>query len=317
MRIKLKKGKQKELILKAKKDLNWKEFASKIGLHEGYLKSSLRIERTLLEKETYHKLCSIAKINFNKHIEKELEENWGRSKGGINSPKNQKKIFIPKRNEMLAEIIGIILGDGHVEELIISKKIRCYSIIIAGNMKTDHHYMTKYIPTLFKEVFKEKGKISYAKNSAAGYFKIHGKELVQIIKNQGVQPGNKKANNQGIPEWIKGNVKFLKKCVRGLIDTDGSIHKISKNHKNLRIDYTSHIPKLLEDVRLSLIKLGFKPSKTIKDRHIFLTGKESINNYLNIIGFGNKKNLNRVICLQNQVSPHSLEANDPTLSKST
>ena len=296
MRIKLKKGKQKELILKAKNNKTWKQLSNKLKISEGYLKSDLRIEKILLNKELYNELCKIANVNFDEHIEKSLEDNWGRSKGGKLSINTKiKKIIIPKINENFAEVIGIILGDGHVGEFKKGKKVRCYSITIAGNMQTDIDYMTRYIPLLFKKVFNEIGKVSYSKTSHTGYFKIYGKEFINFLKKQGLMSGNKKKNNQGIPKWIKKDKKLLIKCIKGLIDTDGSIHKISKKHKNLRIDYTSYIPQLLNDVRESFILLGFNPSKIISDKHIFLTGKESVEKYLKEIGFGNKKNLNRLI----------------------
>ena len=294
MRLILKKGKQKELIHLSKKDLSWKELSKKLNCSQGYLRNELNQEKRTLDKKLYEKLCRLAKTNFDKFILESLEDNWGKSKGGINSPKNIKKFLPPKENEELAEIIGVILGDGHVEELIISKKIRCYSITIAGNSDTDKDYIFNYIPSLFEKVFNEKGKSSFSKDSNTGYFKIHGKNLVGFIKEKGIKPGNKKKNNQGIPEWIKQNKSFLRKCIKGLIDTDGSIHYISKNNKNLRIDFTSYIPKLLNDARQSLIKLGFNPSKIISRRHFFLSRKEEIKKYIKEIGFANEKNLKRL-----------------------
>ncbi|MBA7698010.1 hypothetical protein ES703_106684 [subsurface metagenome] len=233
-------------------------------------------------------------VNFDKQIIEKLNDNWGRSKGGIKSPNNIKKIIKPKRNKYLSEVIGIILGDGHVSEFKKDKKVRCYSIRIAGNAKTDRDYLINYIPLLFKKVFNEKGKVHFSKRSKVGYFTIYGKNFVEFIKTQGIKSGNKKKNKQGLPKWVRENKKYLLKCIRGLIDTDGSIHYISNTNLNLRISYTSHIPNLLKDVREALISLGFNPSKVIRERQIFLSRKEDINKYVKEIGFGNQKNLNRL-----------------------
>jgi hypothetical protein len=299
MRIKLKKGKQEELILKSKKDYTWRELSKQLNISENYLRCNLKFERVLINKKVYSKLCEISKTNFDKYIEEKLEDNWGQSKGGSKSVKSRtKKVFNPEESEDLAEIIGILLGDGNINEFKKGKKIRCYSLSIAGNMKTDEDYMMRYIPSLFERVFGEKGKLIFKKGKNVGYFKLYGKEYVEYFKSKGISSGNKKKNNQGIPFWIRKNKKFLKRCIRGLIDTDGSIHKISKNHKHLRIDYTSHISRLLGEVRDSLITLGFSPSKIINGRHLFITSKSNLEKYLREIGFGNKKNLNRVITLK-------------------
>ncbi len=107
-------------------------------------------------------------------------------------------------------------------------------------------------------------------------------------------PGNKKLNNQGIPKWVFNERELLSACIRGLVDTDGSIFYISKRNKNLRIDFTSYIPNLLRDTQKGLFSLGFNPSKVINQKHIFLSSKKDVNRYIKEIGFHNQKHLNRV-----------------------
>lgn len=289
---------QKEVINLAKKNFSWRELSKEIGVCEGYLRNELRNEKRLISEKTYENLCRVAEKNLDRYIEKKLEDNWGKSKGGFASEKKLKKIIIPERNNDLAEAIGIILGDGHLSEFVVGKKIRNYSIRIAGNMDTDIDYMTNYIPSLFKKLFKEKGKLHSSKKSFTGYFTLYGKEYILLMKSLGINSGNKKKNNQGIPNWIKKDKNLLKKCIKGLIDTDGSVHIISKNNHNLRIDYTSYISRLINDVRMSFIRLGFSPSKIINNKHFFLSKQEDIKKYINEIGFGNQKNLNRLESLR-------------------
>lgn len=293
MRIKLEKNKQKELILLSKKDLTWKELSKKLSCSEQYLCRDLKSEKRLLSEELYSKICKLADLNFNDYITEKLDNNWGRSKGGKKSSKNIKKLIIPEKSERLAEIFGIILGDGHLSEIKREKKIRVYSIRIIGNSRDDKDYIFRYIPEIFEKVFKEKGSISKSPDKNAGYFTIYGKNIVEFFKENGLKPGNKVKNNQGIPLWIKENDEFLKACIRGLIDTDGSIHQIARNNKNMRIDFTSYIPNLLEDVRKGFIKLRFNPSKVINNKHFFLSQQKEIERYKKEIGFGNSKNLNR------------------------
>jgi len=293
MRIKLKEGKQKELILLAKGNLTWGELSLKLNCPEKYLCNDLKSERRLLSEKLYNNLCKLANSNFNSYILERLNDDWGRSKGGKKSSKNTKKIIAPEKSKKLAEIFGIILGDGHVSEIKIGSKIRVYWVRVAGNSKEDKEYIFCYIPKIFEEVFLEKGSISRLPDRNVGYFTIYGKNVIEFFKINGLKPGNKIKNNQGIPLWIKENNEFLKSFIRELIDTDGSIHKISKNNKNIRIDFTSYIPNLLKEVRESLIKLGFNPSKIINNKHFFLSRQSEIEKYIQEIGFGNSKNLNR------------------------
>ncbi len=64
MRIKLKKGKQKELILLTKKGLSWKEFAKKLNINHVYLSSDIKNENRLISEELYQRLCKLSKFNY-------------------------------------------------------------------------------------------------------------------------------------------------------------------------------------------------------------------------------------------------------------
>ena len=302
MRIKLKEGKQKELILKAKNKMSWKKLASRIKLNAHYLSIELKNEERLISKDVYNHLCNLVKINYDNWIMEELNDNWGRSKGGKNSVEgNVKEFTSPKESDKLAEMFGIILGDGHVSYYQKGKKIRCYCIKIAGDLTKDKNYIGGYIKRIIKEIFEEKSRVyEYPKNNAV-YITFHGKKMVEFIIEKGIKPGNKKINNQNIPLWIKQNDDYIRNCLRGLIDTDGSIHYISKNNKNLRICFTSYIPPLLNDVRDSLIILGFHPSKIIKGNQIFITRKEDIEKYFKEIGFSNEKHLKRIENFKNEL----------------
>ena len=287
------KGRQKELIMLAKGKYTWRELSGILNCSEGYLVSELRYEKRYLSQDLYNKLCTLANKNFGRFVDAKLGDNWGRVKGGINSLGNTKKFVDPSKSEALAELFGIILGDGHVEKIMVGNNIRCYSIVIAGDSRHDNDYLSNYIPSLFEKLLGEKGNLYYSKSSNTMFSKIHGKKIVEFVEKNGIMCGNKKKNNQPIPKWILDNPRYLRACLRGLIDTDGCIYYISKNNKNLRISYTSYIPNLMNDVRESFLKLGFHPSKVIVDKYIYLSRKDEIQKYLKEIGFSNQKHLKR------------------------
>lgn len=302
MRIVLKKEKQRELIEFAKGDFTWKELGQELNICSGYLKNELRYGKRSISKNIYDTLCRLANQDFDEFIIKELPDNWGNVKGGISSLGNTKSFKNPPECEKLAELFGAIIGDGHVNKLKIGKKIRCYSIVIAGDSRNDKDYMENYLPSLFFELFGEKGSLAYSKDKNVMYTKIFGKRIIDFVESKGIFGGNKKKNSQSIPKWILKNDKYLRACLRGLIDTDGCIYYISKNNRNLRISFTSYIPKLLKETRDSFIKLGFHPSKIIVNKNICLSRKEEIKKFLKEIGFSNNKHLKRLQNLINNAS---------------
>jgi len=299
MRIVLEKGKQKELIELAKIDLTWEKLAKEINCNPSYLMNELRYTKRLLSDLRYKKLCELSNVNFDKFILDKKEDNWGRAKGGQNSKGNTKNFIEPQENEELAELFGIILGDGHVEKTMIGKKIRVYSIDIAGDSRDDKIYIKNYVSNLFSKLFNEKGKIRFSKNANGIHIAVYGKKIVEFVNRKGIMSGNKKNNNQKIPDWILNNRDYLKACLRGLIDADGCVYYISKKtNRNLRISFTSCIPKLMEDVRNSFISLGFHPSKILREKEIYLSSKIDVNKFLDEIGFSNNKHLKRLQSLK-------------------
>jgi len=301
MRIKLRNGKQRKLINLAKKNKTWKELGKLLEIKINYLSHDLFNEKVSLKEETYLKLKEITNKNYDSFIIKNLEDNWGRSLGGKNSRgSNLKKFITPKESIELAELFGIMLGDGHLEEYKKGTKVRCYSITITGHKVYDFQYLTKYVAELIKKTLGSMVTTKKVDRNNAVYIKTHGKKMVEFFKTMGLSPGNKKENAQRIPKWIMKNNLYLRACLRGLIDTDGSVHLISKQNHNLRICFTSYIPNLLEDVRSSLQRFDILTSKIIKGNQIFITGKESVTKYIEEIGFSNQKHLNRIQSLKMQ-----------------
>jgi hypothetical protein len=294
VRIQLKEGKQKELIDKAKSGLTWKEMSEELGLAMNYIVSELRYEKRLLSKEAYERLCALTSQDYEEFIVERLDDNWGRSKGGRKSIGHPQIIKKSIKDEKLAELIGIILGDGHVERRAIGKKIRCYTVKIAGHIEQDRVYLSNHVSEIIKDIYEKRPTITKNSNYGVMWATVHGRGIIEDLMEKGLLTGNKKKNNQGIPEWIKENKAFLAKCLRGLIDTDGSIHHISKENRNLRICFTSYIPKLMKDVREGFIALGYNPSKVIKENQFFITRKENVARYIKEIGFANEKHLKRL-----------------------
>ena len=69
--------------------------------------------------------------------------------------------------------------------------------------------------------------------------------------------GSKFKQNISIPNWIKRNRNYSISCLRGLLETDGSIY-FDRGYK--MVNFVTIIPRLTEDVVKILQKLGFTPN---------------------------------------------------------
>ena len=294
MRIKLKRGFQHNLIQLAKKHngFTWKELANKLKISKDYLRIDLNYENVLLSQEIYKTLITLININYDKHILNRLKDNWGREKGRKSKKRFKKtKILINNPSVELAELAGIILGDGNIW----IKKGGYYYVRICGDSKNDKDYIINYVAPLFESLFAIKPRIAYHNKNREIFLVKGNKEIVFTLKKFGLKEGNKKLNNVGIPSWIFKSNDFLKACIRGLIDTDGSVCPITGRNYPY-IWFSSNIPKLRQDFKKAMKLLGFKLSKwNIKktSQETYIGQKALIEKFFKDIGFSNPKHLKR------------------------
>lgn len=290
MRIKLKKGLQKELILSAKLNLTWRQLAQKLDMSPLYLKNEVRNELVLLSDKIYNKLCAIAKINYDFHIIEKLNNNWGMSKGGKNAGlKNKKaKILVKNHSAKLAELIGIILGDGNIWV----KNGGYYYVRICGDAKKEKDYLLNHVNPLFESIFGVKMHLR-RHNKDTGLILTKGsKNIVFTLNRFGIPSGSKIKNNVGIPSWILSSKKYTRACIRGLIDTDGSVFPL-KGRNYPYIWFSCNIPKLRKTFKIAMKNLGFKLSKwNFREGHAaetYIANKYMVKRFSKEIHLKNKK----------------------------
>ena len=121
--------------------------------------------------------------------------------------------FPKKNNCKIAELIGILLGDGSIS-------IKEYRVQVTLH-KNEINYAI-YISRLFIELFNLKPKIRFRKNENALDIRVFSKEFVNFLLNEiGLVPAPK-WNRAVIPNYYIGS-RLDKYILRGYFDTDGSI----------------------------------------------------------------------------------------------
>lgn len=303
-RVLLSKEIQSRLVFSSKEKLgcNWRQLAVFLGVSKRSLENWSRGTR-LLPEEVFLELIKISKIVIKNPTL--LPDNWGCIKGGENCIKlhgrsfwtlegsikgginSSRKFPLPDYSEELAEFIGIMLGDGGITRGQIS---------ITLGYTTDHKYVP-YIRKLIKKLFATGISTYRPRERDVIRIKVSGVNLVRNLCSLGLVCGNKTKQQIDIPFWILNKESYMKACIRGLIDTDGCVHRKTRREKNgdeyrsIGITFkTASVP-----LQRSLIgifnELGFKVA--VSGRDLYFCGKEQIERYVEEIGFSNPKHLQR------------------------
>ena len=123
-------------------------------------------------------------------------------------------------------------------------------------------------------------------------------DLVNFLAKHGLKVGNKLKQNLSIPEWILRSPKYIIPCIRGMVDTDGSVvietHLIkNKKYSYPRLNFTSASPILVGQTVHLLEKLGFHPKIRRRGRSVQLENIKEIWEYFKRIGTSNPKHMKR------------------------
>jgi len=203
-----------------------------------------------------------------------------------------KEIFL---DEDMAELIGVIIGDG-----CINKVKSGYRIQISGNKIEDKFYMEDYLPDLIFKCLKIKTKPYLSKNGA---FVLQFQLEPFRIFLHSLDIYSPKTHIK-IPGAIKSNKFFLRRCIRGIADTDFTLiftkRKKEGKHYYPRICAQFSSEPLVKDLEISLRKMGFTLNVKYNYKREDKRGFIHITNFINLDGPINLKRWLRLIGFSNQ-----------------
>ena len=218
----------------------------------------------------------------------------------------KRNIKLPKKiTPELAELIGIVIGDGNIY-----MKNNRYELHIYGDIKEDKEYHEKKILKLLDDLFNAKtsSKIKHFKNGGCRKITFESKAITSFLTRViGLNAGRKE--NIQIPKVItSGGDKIIYNFIRGLADTDFTIKfKTRYRKKNYYPIIIGHFgdKKLVYQLNKLFEKIDFHSHIEKRNRHnkdtgksyegysVNIVGKENIDRWMRKIGFNNKRHLIR------------------------
>lgn len=306
-RVKLEKGKQRSLFLSAAiKYGSIKNLANKFSIPYSTCKKYGQ-EVFLFPESLFDRIIAELELDKKSLGFSYLDGNWGAKIGGkkgiaaitkkypekiktwrrnalINSHANRtKKIKVPLINEKLAEFVGAYLGDGSLTP---------YFIRISGDFRCDLPYF-EYLNKLAFDLFGLTGKLYRDKGVNTANLVFFSKQLCSFFNSLGIKTGDKIRNKSIIPKAIFSDKCLSLACLRGLIDTDGSISRRGRKGEQFTIVFANHNPYLLYQVKEISDRYGIFTFFSDKDKVVGTNKYDNIKNYFSAIGSSNLRHIVR------------------------
>ena len=191
-----------------------------------------------------------------------------------------------KESTLLAELVGVILGDGGITK----DQLR-----ISLDKDKDRDYAC-HVRNLCQEVLGAAPSWYEYDTSNVITLCITGVSLVEELRKKGLKQGNKIVQDVSFPSWLWKKTNYFRACARGLFDTDGCLyfhrHKTGTlEYRHLGLCFTSLSEPLLESFSQVLKSSEINHSKT-KER-IYIYSFDEIKRFLKDIGSNNAKHLRK------------------------
>src|SRR3989344_6968059 len=212
-----------------------------------------------------------------------------------------RKITLPaETSEELAELIGILAGDGHVD---FHPKCYDYIVQINGHLHDDLEYYQTYVQPLIKILFNIKLREVHRSSDTSIILTRKSKGIVSYLTAIGFK---KKGCIITIPQWIINNPIYTTKFIRGLYDTDGGLSlKRKRNYPVLSLGLKDIKTVLYLAVWTKLREIpyyfGFRWSywehngqtKKGLQAYIQISGIKNITKWIKIVGVSNQKKIKK------------------------
>lgn len=191
-----------------------------------------------------------------------------------------------KKSPELAELIGIILGDGEIR--------KDGTIRISFDSKKDKNFIYRRVFFLIKSLLNNKVGFESYKRISFGNIAF----MRYLNEDCNLKSGNKFENNVGIPEWCFEREEYISSVLRGLFDTDGYFGYLRGSLEIMLGRFSCRNYILVRNISSAFNNLEIKHSiKQCKDKRykIRITNQIDIIKFFKKIGTSNLKHIIRFL----------------------
>src|SRR3989338_8009129 len=223
----------------------------------------------------------------------------GRARGGRNAQKLfrsnpgyfrslgiavRKPVTRPRLSADLAELIGIMLGDGGMTNTQVKVSFNELDAAYADHVR---RLITSVLGVSPAQVVDA--------HDHAFDLVVSRVEAVEVLESFGLRRGNKVQHQVDVPLWVWKRRDYRIACLRGLMDTDGCVchHRYAVNGKTYgycKLCFTSYSRPLLASAKRLFEGLRLFPTIHAYDGHrLYLHDTQAVRRYFEIVGTHNPR----------------------------
>lgn len=179
-----------------------------------------------------------------------------------------------KKDGNLAELIGVVLGDGHIRPYPRTEELSIFS-------NANNPGFVKRYSNLVEHIFDKKPTTGIHSGQNCIRIRIYQKHISCRL---GVPFSPRHRLKIGVPVWISSHKKYIVRYLRGLYEAEGS-HNIHLPTSTYKVQFSNRNESMLKNVFRLVSKLGFHPHWTRANYMIQLSRKYEVLKFLELIEF--------------------------------
>jgi hypothetical protein len=177
-----------------------------------------------------------------------------------------------ERNADLAELIGVILGDGHIRSYPRTEELSIFS------NSNNPGFIERY-SKLVEKIFDKKPAQTVHSKLNCIRIRIYQKNISSRL---GIPLSPRAKLDIKIPSWISKNKLYIVRYLRGLYEAEGC-HCVHKPTSTYKIFFSNRNKSMLNNVYTLTRKLGFSSHRSL--HQVQISKKEEVYRFMELIEF--------------------------------
>ncbi len=179
-----------------------------------------------------------------------------------------------KKDGDLAELMGVVLGDGHIGKFPRSEELTIFS------NSSNTGFIRRY-SSLVEKFFQKTPYVAKMSNANCVRIRVYQKD---ISKRLGVPFSPRGKLNIRIPSWILNNKQYIVRYLRGLYEAEGS-HSVHIPTGTYKFFFSNRNESMLKNVFRLMKILGFHPHWTKSNYNIQISRKKEVYAAMELLEF--------------------------------